>query len=311
MSEGNGSLPERIEIIEVGPRDGLQNEQVSVPTAVKVELIERLAAAGLSTVEATSFVSPKAVPQLADAAEVMEALTRRDGVRYPVLTPNLRGYEAARAAGADSVAVFAAASETFSQRNINASIAESIERFRPLVERAADDGVHVRGYVSTAWGCSFEGEIAPEAVADVVARLADLGIVDMSIGDTIGVAVPGEIEPVIAPLLDFDSDVRIALHLHDTRGMGIANALEGLLLGVTTFDTSVAGLGGCPFAPGATGNLATEDLVWFAHRHGIETGIDLEVLVETAQWISSTIDRPISGHIAKSRLWPWDSGDDA
>ncbi|MCW2960512.1 MAG: hmgL [Thermoleophilia bacterium] len=311
MSEGNGSLPERIEIIEVGPRDGLQNEQVSVPTAVKVELIERLAAAGLSTVEATSFVSPKAVPQLADAAEVMEALTRRDGVRYPVLTPNLRGYEAARAAGADSVAVFAAASETFSQRNINASIAESIERFRPLVERAADDGVHVRGYVSTAWGCPFEGEIAPEAVADVVARLADLGIVDMSIGDTIGVAVPGEIEPVIAPLLDFDSDVRIALHLHDTRGMGIANALEGLLLGVTTFDTSVAGLGGCPFAPGATGNLATEDLVWFAHRHGIETGIDLEVLVETAQWISSTIDRPISGHIAKSRLWPWDSGDDA
>lgn len=300
-------LPERVDIVEVGPRDGLQNESALVPTDTKVELINRLARVGLRTVEATSFVNPKAVPQLADAADVMTRIERAADVSYPVLTPNLRGYDAAISAGATSVSVFAAASESFSQRNIRASIAESIERFRPIVERAADDGVHVRGYVSTAWGCPFEGPIAPAAVADVVARIADLGIVDVSIGDTIGVAVPSEIEAVIGPLLEWDADVRVALHLHDTRGTALANAWEGIRLGITTFDASVGGLGGCPFAPGATGNLATEDLVWMLHRAGIETGIDLPGLIAVAEWITSAIERPISGHIATARLWPWDA----
>jgi hydroxymethylglutaryl-CoA lyase len=299
------SRPPRVHIVEVGPRDGLQNESTHVATATKVELIDRLAATGLRTVEATSFVNPKAVPQLADAADVMDRITRADGVSYPVLVPNERGYDGALAAGATSISVFAAASESFSQRNINASIAESIERFRPIVERAGDDGIHVRSYVSTAWGCPFEGPIAPSAVHDVVQRLADLGITDVSIGDTIGVAVPTEIEPVMGPLLEFDADLHLALHLHDTRGTALANAWAGLQLGIDTFDASVGGLGGCPFAPGATGNLATEDLVWMLHRCGIETGVDLEALVEIARWITGEIGRPVSGHVATARIWPW------
>jgi hydroxymethylglutaryl-CoA lyase len=301
------TLPTHVNIVEVGPRDGLQNESSLVPTEVKVELIDRLARSGVRSIEATRFVNPKAVPQLADATEVLTRIERAPDVSYPVLTPNIRGYDAAIAAGATSVAVFTAASESFSQRNTRASIAESIERFRPIVERAADDGVHVRGYVSTAWGCPFEGPIAPSAVADVVARIADLGIVDVSIGDTIGVATPNEIEPVIGPLLESDADLRIALHLHDTRGTALANAWQGLQLGIDTFDASVGGLGGCPFAPGATGNLATEDLVWMLHRCGIETGIDLDALIDVARWITSTIDRSISGHVAGARLWPWDA----
>lgn len=294
-----------VTIVEVGPRDGLQNEPGQVPTATKVELIDRLAAAGLGTVEATSFVNPKAVPQLADAADVMAGIDRRDDVTYPVLVPNERGYDAAVAAGATSIAVFAAASESFSQRNVNASIEESIQRFEPIVERAGSDGVHVRGYVSTAWGCPFEGPIEPAAVHRVVQQLADLGIADVSIGDTIGVAVPTEIEPVVGPILEFDADVRVALHLHDTRGMALANAWAGLQLGIDTFDSSVAGLGGCPFAPGATGNVATEDLVWMLHRSGIDTGVDLDALVATATWISGELGRPVAGHVAGARRWPW------
>ncbi|MEO6867295.1 MAG: hydroxymethylglutaryl-CoA lyase [Gaiellales bacterium] len=302
-------LPNRVDVIEVGPRDGLQNESVQVPTETKIELVERLSAAGLSEVEVTSFVSPRAVPQLADATEVFTGVTQHEGVRYPVLTPNERGYDAARAAGATSIAVFTAASESFAQRNVNASIAETIARFTPLVARAAADGVHVRGYVSTAWGCPFEGPIEPSAVHRVVEQLADLGITDISIGDTIGVAVPAEIEPVVAPLLEFDADLRIALHLHDTRGTALANAWAGLQLGVSAFDTSVGGLGGCPFAPGATGNLATEDLVWMLQRSGIETGIDLDALIETARWITDAIGRPLSGHVAGARVWPWPAGE--
>jgi hydroxymethylglutaryl-CoA lyase len=298
-------LPSSVRIVEVGPRDGLQNESALVPTATKVMLVDRLAATGLSAVEATSFVNPKAVPQLADAADIMAAITRRDGVTYPVLVPNERGYDGAVTAGATSVSVFTAASESFTQRNVNASITESIERFRPIVERAAVDGVHVRGYVSTAWGCPFEGPVAPQQVHSVVERLADLGIVDISIGDTIGVAVPAEIEPVMGPLLEFDADLQLALHLHDTRGTALANAWAGLQLGIGTFDSSIAGLGGCPFAPGATGNLATEDLVWMLHRCGIDTGIDLPALIEVARWITSEIDRPVSGHVTGPRLWPW------
>jgi hydroxymethylglutaryl-CoA lyase len=300
-------MSNRVRIVEVGPRDGLQNESAEVPTATKVELVERLAACGLREVEATSFVNPKAVPQLADAAQVMTQLDRRDDVRYSVLVPNERGYDDARAAGADAVAVFTAASETFSQRNVRASITETIDRFRPIVERAHEDGVHVRGYVSTAWGCPFEGPIEPAAVRGVVEQLADLGIVDISIGDTIGVAVPAEIEPVMGPLLEFDADLRLALHLHDTRGTALANAWAGLQLGIDVFDASVGGLGGCPFAPGATGNLATEDLAWMLERCGIETGVDVPALVEVARWITGEIDRPVSGHVATARLWPWDA----
>ncbi|MBC7461733.1 MAG: hydroxymethylglutaryl-CoA lyase [Thermoleophilia bacterium] len=302
------SLPGTVRVVEVGPRDGLQNEHALVPTATKVTLIERLAAAGLHTVEATSFVNPKAVPQLADAAEVLSTITRHDGVTYPVLTPNARGYDAAVAAGATSVAVFTAASESFVARNINATIAESIQRFAPIVEQAERDGVHVRGYVSTAWGCPFEGPIAPSAVHQVVDQLADLGIVDISIGDTIGVAVPGEIAPVMQPLLDHGADLDLALHLHDTRGTALANAWAGLELGITAFDASVGGLGGCPFAPGATGNLATEDLVWMLHRHGIDTGVDLEQLLDIARWITAELGQTVRGHVAGARLWPW-SGD--
>lgn len=299
------TLPDRVTIVEVGPRDGLQNEPTQVPTATKVELVDRLAATGLRFVEATSFVSPKAVPQLADAADVMARIDRRDGVTYPVLVPNERGYEGAVATGATSISVFTAASESFTRRNVNASIEESIERFRPIVDRAASDGVHVRGYVSTAWGCPFEGPIAPAAVHDVVRRLADLGIADVSIGDTIGVAVPAEIEPVMGPLLEFDADLTLAVHLHDTRGTALANAWAALLLGIDTFDASVAGLGGCPFAPGATGNLATEDLVWMLDRSGIETGVDLPALIDVAQWISAELDRPVGGHVTGPRVWPW------
>ncbi len=292
------SVPTRVAIVEVGPRDGLQNEPAHVPTAVKVELIERLAACGIATVEATSFVNPRSVPQLADATDVLTTISRREGVSYPVLTPNERGYDVAIAAGATSVAVFTAASEEFSRRNVNASVAESIERFRPIVARAADDGVHVRGYVSMAFGSPFGETIEPRDVHEVVDRLADLGITDVSIGDTIGIAVPAQIEPVMGPLLEYDADLRAALHLHDTRGTALACAWAGLQLGVDTFDTSVAGLGGCPFAPGATGNLATEDLVWMLHRCGIETGIDLDALIATARWISAELDRPIAGHVA-------------
>ena len=301
------TIPSRVHVVEMGPRDGLQNEAALVPTATKVELVERLAATGLRSIETTSFVSPKAVPQLADATDVMTGITRSDDVTYSVLTPNERGYDAAIAAGATSVAVFTSASETFAQRNVRASIAETIERFRPIVDRAERDGVHVRGYVSMAFGCAFEGPVEPAAVHRVVDQLADLGIVDVSIGDTIGVAVPSEIAPVMQPLLDHDADLELALHLHDTRGTALANAWAGLQLGIGTFDASIAGLGGCPFAPGATGNLATEDLVWMLHRQGIETGIDLERLVEVARWISHAIDRPIRGHVAGPRIWPWDA----
>lgn len=292
-------------VVEVGPRDGLQNEPEIMLTERKVELINRLAACGLSMVEATSFVSPKAVPQLADGAEVMAAITRQAGCAYPVLVPNERGYDAAIAAGATHVSVFTAASESFCQRNVNASIAESVERFRPIMQQAAADGVPVRGYISTAWGCPFEGAVAPSAVEDAAARLLDIGIADLSLGDTIGVATPTRIEPVIAPIIERAGVEHVGLHLHDTRGTALANAWEGLRIGIRTFDSSVAGLGGCPFAPGATGNLATEDLVWMLHESGFTTGIDLDQLTQCARWISDALERAPSGHVARARIWPW------
>jgi hydroxymethylglutaryl-CoA lyase len=261
-------------IVEVGPRDGLQNEAVSLPAAAKVRFIEALADAGLATVEVTSFVSPTAVPQLADADEVLAAVRRRPGVRYPVLVPNARGLERALAAGADAIAVFTAASETFTRANIGMSIAESLRVFAPVVERALEEGMWTRGYVSTAFGCPYEGLVEPHRAGLVAGGLADLGCAEISIGDTIGVAEPEDVPGVVAAVAERVPLERIALHLHDTGGRALANVAAGLDAGVRTFDASATGLGGCPFALGAPGNVATEELVRFLERSGHPTGVD-------------------------------------
>lgn len=297
------SLPGAVTIVEVGPRDGLQNEPRAVPASTKIELIERLACTGLQYVEATSFVNPRIVPQMGDASEVLSRVQGHNGVTYPVLVPNMQGYDRARDAGALDISVFTAASETFNQRNVNASIEESIERFRKVVIAAHKDGVKVRAYISTAFGCPYEGEIAPAKVHEVARQLLDIGVDALSISDTIGVAVPAQIAPVCTPILEDAGRSRVGLHLHDTRGTALANVWEALQLGISTFDSSIAGLGGCPFADGATGNLATEDLVWFLDRNGIDTGVDLEHLIAIAKWISELLDRPIGGHVAQVRLW--------
>jgi len=281
--------PARVTVVEVGPRDGLQNEAAIVPTAAKVQFIEMLAAAGLPVVEATSFVHPAAVPQLADADQVLPAIARRPGVRYPVLVPNMRGMERAIAAGADAVAVFTAASEAFSQANIRMTIAESLEAFSPVLAAARAAGMWTRGYVSTAFGCPYQGEVDPAAVADVAVALAELGCDQISVGDTIGVAEPDDVGRVLSPLLERVPAERLALHLHDTRGRAIDNAAAGLQLGITTFDASASGLGGCPFAPGAPGNLATETLVSWLHGLGIETGVDEPALLEASAYIRSKL----------------------
>jgi hydroxymethylglutaryl-CoA lyase len=281
--------PARVTVVEVGPRDGLQNEAAIVPTATKVRFIEMLAAAGLPVVEATSFVHPAAVPQLADADQVLPAIARRPGVRYPVLVPNMRGMERAIAAGADAVAVFTAASEAFSQANIRMTIAESLEAFSPVLAAARAAGMWTRGYVSTAFGCPYQGEVDPAAVADVAVALDELGCDQISVGDTIGVAEPDDVGRVLSPLLERVPVERLALHLHDTRGRAIDNAEAGLRLGITTFDASASGLGGCPFAPGAPGNLATETLVSWLHGLGIETGVDEPALLEASAYIRSQL----------------------
>ena len=281
--------PARVTVVEVGPRDGLQNEAAIVPTAAKVRFIEMLAAAGLPVVEATSFVHPAAVPQLADADEVLPAIARRPGVRYPVLVPNMRGMERAIAAGADAVAVFTAASEAFAQANIRMTIAESLEAFAPVLATARAAGMWTRGYVSTAFGCPYQGEVDPAAVADVAVALHELGCDQISVGDTIGVAEPDDVGRVLQPLLERVPAERLALHLHDTRGRAIDNAEAGLQLGITTFDASASGLGGCPFAPGAPGNLATETLVSWLHGLGIETGVDEPALLEASAYIRSQL----------------------
>ena len=281
--------PARVTVVEVGPRDGLQNEAAIVPIAAKVRFIEMLAAAGLPVVEATSFVHPAAVPQLADADQVLPAIARRPGVRYPVLVPNVRGMERAIAAGADAVAVFTAASEAFAQANIRMTIAESLEAFSPVLAAARAAGMWTRGYVSTAFGCPYQGEVDPAAVADVAVALAELGCDQISVGDTIGVAAPDDVGRVLSPLLERVPVERLALHLHDTRGRAIDNAGAGLHLGITTFDASASGLGGCPFAPGAPGNLATETLVSWLHGLGIETGVDEPALLEASAYIRSQL----------------------
>ena len=284
-------LPSRVKLVDVGPRDGLQNEKAPVPAAVKVELVHRLQAAGLKEIEVTSFVSPKWVPQMADAAQVMAGLTRRPGVRYSVLTPNLQGFEAALASNPDEVVVFASASEAFSQRNINCSIEESISRFAPVVEAARARGIYVRGAMSCTVGCPYEGDVDPERVGELAALMKGIGVQHIGVADTIGVGTPLKVQRAIEATLQHYALDDVSGHFHDTYGQALANTLAALQLGVWQFDTSVAGLGGCPYAKGATGNVATEDVVYLLHGMGIDTGIDLDQLVDAGQFISDFLGR--------------------
>ena len=293
-------LPKKVRIVEVGPRDGLQNEKMAVPTQVKLELIGRLADAGLPAVEATAFVSPKWIPQMADHTEVLEGIRRKPGVSYPVLTPNLKGFEAARAAGATEVAVFGAASESFSRKNINCTIAESLERFRPVTDAARQAGIKVRGYISCVLGCPYEGEIAPAKVAEVARALHDMGCYEISLGDTIGVGTPGKTQAMIEACAGQVPIARLAGHYHDTYGQALANIYASLEMGVATFDSSVAGLGGCPYAKGASGNVATEDVVYMLNGLGIETGIDLDKVVDIGRWICGVIGKEPASKAAKA-----------
>jgi isopropylmalate/homocitrate/citramalate synthase len=286
----------RVTVVEVGPRDGLQNEPAIVPTDVKVAFVDALSASGLPAVEATAFVSPKAIPQLADGEEVFRRIAKRPGVRYPVLVPNEKGLDRAEAAGVREIAVFTAASETFNRRNINASIDESFARFAPVLARARAAGIRVRGYVSCAFGCPYEGPVAPEAVARVAARLAAIGCDEVSVGDTIGIGVPTQVPDVVGRTVEAGVALeRLALHFHDTRGTALANVAEGLRAGVRIFDSSAGGLGGCPYAPGAAGNVATEDLLWLLQGMGYETGVDLGAVASASRALAAaTGRRPVS-----------------
>lgn len=281
-----------VRIVEVGPRDGLQNEKALVPTGVKVELIERLAAAGLPAVEAGAFVSPKWVPQMADTAEVLAAVRRRPGTAYPVLVPNETGLARALDSGVEEIAVFGAASESFSQRNINCSIAESLDRFRPVCERALAAGLRVRGYVSCVLGCPYEGAVASGKVAEVSAALAEMGCYEVSLGDTIGVGTAGKARALIRTVAKVLPRERLAVHFHDTYGQALANILACLEEGVTTVDSSVAGLGGCPYAKGASGNVATEDLLYLLEGLGVKTGVDFDAVVAAGRFVSEHLGRP-------------------
>lgn len=287
-------LPHRVTVVEVGPRDGLQNEAVRVPTSVKIAFVEALAAAGLPVVEITAFVNPSRVPQMADAGEVARGVAKREGVRYTALVPNMRGLAAARQAGLTEVAVFAAASETFSRRNINQGVDESLAAYRDVVAEARGSGMRVRGYLSTAFGCPFEGEVTAASVADLAARLLDLGVFEVAVSDTIGVATPGQVVDVVEAVASRVPREAIALHFHDTRGTALANVLAALQAGITTFDASAGGLGGCPFAPGAAGNVATEDLLYMLHGLGIETGVDLEAVTEASRGIARALNHPLA-----------------
>ncbi len=286
------SLPQRVTVYEVGPRDGLQNEPEALSVENRAHFVDLLTEAGLPAIEVGSFVSPTAIPQLARTEEVFGRIHRASGVRYPALVPNVRGLERAIAAGVREIAVFTAASETFNRHNIHAGIDESIERFQPVVERAAEEGIRVRGYVSTAFGCPYEGEISPEAVREVVHKLLDLPVDEISIGDTIGVATPSDVFDVVETL--YDSGVTrgvLALHMHDTRGTALANVYAGLQCGITTFDSSAGGLGGCPYAPGASGNLATEDLLFLLEGLGVETGVTLPNVVAASRFLAGALGR--------------------
>ncbi len=284
--------PKRVRMVEVGPRDGLQNEPGSVPVEVKVALIDRLSNAGLPVVEAGSFVSPKWVPQMADTAEVMARIRRKPGVAYPVLVPNMKGLEGALAAKAEEIAIFGAATEAFSKRNINCSIAESLERFEPVCRTALDHGMRVRGYMSVVLGCPYEGEVKPEAVAAVSQRLYDMGCYEISLGDTIGTGTPAKAQRMIETVAKKIPVEKLAGHFHDTYGQALANILAVMEMGVVTFDSSVAGLGGCPYAKGATGNVASEDVLYMLDGLGIETGVDMAKLLDAAEFTCAQLKRP-------------------
>lgn len=294
------AFPSRVKIVEVGPRDGLQNEKQTVPTDVKIELIRRLGDAGLSVIESGAFVSPKWVPQMADTADVMAGIDRRAGVTYPVLVPNEKGMEGAIASGVDEIAVFAAASESFSQKNINCSIAESFERFAPVIAMAKAKNIRVRGYVSCVDGCPYEGAIAPQAVADVSAKLLDMGAYEISLGDTIGVGTPIVTATMLRAVMARVPVEKLALHCHNTYGQALANIYTGLEMGVAVFDSSVGGLGGCPYAKGASGNVATEDVLYMLNGMGIETGVDINAVVDTAWFISNHLGRKPDSKVANA-----------
>ena len=294
------ALPRHVRIVEVGPRDGLQNEKAMVSTADKIELIDRLSATGLQSIEATSFVSPRWVPQLADATEVFTGITRRPGVHYPVLVPNEKGYERAREAGVEEIAVFTAASEAFNQRNINASIDESLQRFAPVLERARGDGVRVRGYVSTVLGCPYQGEVPLADVVRVARQLHGMGCYEISLGDTIGVGTPGKARAMLQAVAGEVPLNALAVHFHDTYGQALANLLACLEVGVSVVDASVAGTGGCPYATGASGNVASEDVVYMLHGLGIETGVDLARLADTGRWLAGRLGRETGSRVGRA-----------
>ncbi len=296
------NLPPRVQLIDVGPRDGLQNEKQPVDAATKIALVQRLQDAGLTEIEVTSFVSPKWVPQMADNAQVMAGIDRRPGVRYSVLTPNLQGYEAAVKSLPDEIVVFGAASEAFSQKNINCSIAESMERFRPVVQAALAAGISVRGAISCTVGCPYEGEIAPERVELVARLMRDIGVQRVDVADTIGVGTPRKVQRALEAALKVYGINEVSGHFHDTYGMALANTLAALQVGVWNFQSSVAGLGGCPYAKGATGNVATEDVVYMLQGMGIETGIDLDKLIDAGQFISDALGRKPHSRVANALL---------
>ena len=298
----NKYFPEQVEIVEVGPRDGLQNESSWVPTEIKIDLIDKLAQSGFKTIEATSFVSPKWIPQMKDSSEVMDGIPKKPGVRYPVLTPNLKGLERALQAGAEEVAVFAAASEAFSQKNINCSISESIERFRPLIDEALAAGITVRGYISCVMGCPYQGKVDTEKVADLAETMSNMGCREISLGDTIGIGTPLQAQNLVKMVNQYVPLDQIALHFHDTRGQALANLYACLELGVSVIDSSVAGLGGCPYAKGASGNVATEDVLYMLDGMGIKTGIDAGKLLDAVQFISKSLDRPPQSRVGRANL---------
>ncbi|MEX2311951.1 MAG: hydroxymethylglutaryl-CoA lyase [Rhodospirillales bacterium] len=295
-------LPKHVRIVEVGPRDGLQNQPELVALETKIRLVEMLADAGLPVVEAGAFVSPKWVPQMADTAELMQRIVRKPGVSYPVLVPNMKGYAAAKAAGADEIAIFGAASESFSQKNINCSIAESLDRFRPVAEAARGDGIRVRGYISCVLGCPYEGEIAPEAVATVARALDAMGCYEVSLGDTIGTGTPARAQAMIAAVAENIPVERLGAHFRDTYGQALANLLAVMQMGVAVIDTAVAGLGGCPYAKGASGNVATEDVLYMLDGLGVETGVDADRLLAASRFISDVLGRAPASKVALAKL---------
>src|SRR6266852_3537241 len=300
MSSQLPALPGTVRVVEVGPRDGLQNEKALIPTEQKIAFIRLLAGSGLAVIEATSFVSPRAIPQLSDAAEVMAGLARLAGTSYPLLVPNVKGMERALAAGVRSIAVFTAASESFTRHNINATIAESLANFRPVVALAQQENVPVRGYISTVFGCPYEGKVEPRQALNVAQALLEMGIDELSLGDTIGVATPNQVVDVIS-LLEDEGAIpigQLAMHFHDTRGTALANVLMALQSGISIIDSSAGGLGGCPYAPGAAGNLATEDLLYMLHGMGIHTGVDLDKVIAATSFIA-----PLLGHTPTSKYY--------